>query len=403
MATPNNTLKTPVPTISGIPASAAPVEIETDIHPDLVNQPAPALEPDPVVPAESVAQTAPEPTPSATSEPDATLASKKDVSINDFLDLENLMPGMPRASEVKKPEVTTPTAPATLVATPPAERDYTPFEAIFGKDKIDNFKKMGNDAFNALSPKLQEFLKVQETIKAKEEELAKLREGRVPDSYYENPKAFVLTQEFEEAVTEANTANAIVQHWQNQLAKVRSGEEEYHGLAYNDKGEIVLTAPIKITPQEEARIMASLSHVQSQASNAQARVRSIESGFVNKHREAVANLQAWEQKAFGAFDKPEVKPIVEDTVKSLLHPVFHNNPLARSLAKLFLVNNALVQKLKAVPTNGAMLPKQVNGKPINPQDIRAAGPVQSAGPAHAASSVVTKKAPTIEDFEKEML
>lgn len=397
MATPNkdNPSAPVVSPLGGIPApgqeTAQPL---SDVHPDIT--PAQELDVQTNAPNETVQTETPsaEPKTTETQAPDASKSD--DIDFTKYLELEGSQPVI--NPTVKTPEVKS-TTPVTTQPTPEA-RDYTPYETIFGKDKIDNFKKMGNEAFNTLTPIIKEHAQTKEALKAKEEEIARLKEGRVPDNYYENEKAFVLTPDYQEAESVANQAEAIAAHWERQLAKVRGGDDTYQSLAYNDKGEIVTTEPIKIDPKAEAIIMRAMVTTQNQATQAKAALAGIQQTFLSKHKEAIGRLRDFESKAFAAFDKPEYKPIVEDTIRKILPAPFHNNPLATAFAKLFLVNTSLVGRIKtAGQAQQKTTQTATNGKTTSP-DSRAAGPQPNLG-VQGAGTVKTSSAGdvTFEDFE----
>lgn len=409
--------------MGGIPAPEAVRQSQTNVHPALASNP-PVVEQQ-VTPLEDEAVAQPNPTLEQTVTPTneqqaegetkpLVKAEEKpvegvDVNFDDFLDAENEMPGVKAikkpAAEVKvevKPEVV---AAASVVA-PVLDanaRDYTPFKTIFGEESVAEFKKMGNDAFNKLKPIVAKVIETEKLTKDQADEIKRLREGRVPDSYYEHEGAFTLSPEFAEASSLAFTAEQITGHWENQLNKIRAGEDSYQELTYNAQGQIALTGPIKITPQAEAKILRALSQTQNQAITLRAQLQNIQQTHVVRSQEAKTNLSNWEKQAFATFEKPEYAPMITDTIKAHLHPAFHANPLAKSWAKMFLAASALVKKVQSAPavvtqqqatvtSNG-----QVATNRVAAADVRAAGPVASA---HAGASVKKNRDDvTFDDFK----
>lgn len=224
--------------------------------------------------------------------------------------------------------------------TPPSDsRDYSGLE----DDVVPLFKKMGNNAFNKLKPVYQEHKALKQSVAEKEAEIAKLREGRIPDSYYEHPRGYTLTPEFEEAATLNSKANQIVNHWQEQLERVRQGEETYQELHINpENGQFYLSAPIKADKSSEQVVSRYLDMSRAQAQRVLGRIQALGIQHETTYKQAIQQVQDFEKQSFAIFEKPELAkslgPIVKDTIKNVLPPAFHNNPLASIVAKsLFVV------------------------------------------------------------------
>ena len=313
---------------------------------------------------------------------------------NEFLD--------PRlVDKVKEPEkpvtpVVTPPAPAP---TEPAKRDYSDLPP----EVQPLFKSMSNDAFNKLKPIYLNAQKLEQAKVEAERRIAELSANRLPENYYENDRAFVLTPEFTQAAQAAQRASAIKQHWNDQLVRIRTGED-IQNLTVNEKGEMQVSGPIKVTPQIEAQVLSLLSQAQTAEAQHSAVLEQLAAQHKTKHTEAKSWLAQYEKESFSHFDDPKneiARKMAEDTVRQF-HSAYRSNPLALPLAKAMVSLTGLANMVRALQQQAAA-PKAaattVNGKPVSQADVRAAGPTATGMASGGKSSDSTI---TLEDFERVM-
>jgi len=285
------------------------------------------------------------------------------------------------------------------------KRDYTGFDEA----EIPLLKKMGNETFNRYKPIILEAKKLKSEIATRDAELKNLREGKVilPENYNEHPNSFVLTPEFEVAAQDAQKANAILQHWETQLERFRSGEKTIQNIHIEPKtGELYLSKEVEITPKTEAELLRLLSMAQNQALQQQNRVSAIQTSHTSRYQNAVSWVKDFESKSFPIFDKEEAgyKPLVEDTIKSF-PTTFHKNPLAPLLAKALITTMQLGKLLKTAATNGGVVATKTEvtatGK-VKPsaEDVKKLGPTISTT---ATTQSKDDESVDIDDFEKARL
>jgi len=209
----------------------------------------------------------------------------------------------------------------------------------------------------------------------------------------------MLTPEFIDAATGVQRAQTIQQHWHDQLVRIREGED-IQNLTANEKGELQLSGPIKVTPQIEAQVMSLINQSQSEVLRHNTVLQSISSQHKTKHTEAKGWLDNFEKQSFAIFEKPEnesMRKIVQDTMATF-HGAYKNNPLAPVLAKAMVTIMGIGGLLKKQQAAAPVVPAaHANGKVVDPKDVRAAGPTASgmAGGGKPAEGDVT-----MEDFER---
>jgi hypothetical protein len=143
-----------------------------------------------------------------------------------------------------------------------------------------------------------------EREKAEKAELLKtvntLKEGRtpVPESYYENPNAYVLLPEYHQVTQQVGIANAVVEHWTNALAKVKAGEE-YQDLGVDANGNIIrLNDAIPASPRAEAEITGYLNHAINQSQRVQQQQQQLQQGFHAKVQQVFNNIAEVQEKFY---------------------------------------------------------------------------------------------------------
>jgi len=236
----------------------------------------------------------------------------------------------------QQPSATTPAA----VHTP---RDLTVLPAEYQELG----KKMSNEAFT-------EFTKLVKERQTLSEELATAKKGALPDSYYENEHAYVLTPEFATASDAVSQAEQVLQHWSAQADALANGEDSYTSLVAGPNGALVQTAPIKADRATATQISRAVTWAQQQYMQAQAQLQSV--GQV--HRTRAAETKQWinnfENSAFKVFnEKPELKAVVADTKNKMLHQSLRSNPMADMFAKAVILLDYQAKAITQLQASGA--------------------------------------------------
>lgn len=309
------------------------------------------------------------------------------VSLDDFLEAkgdiaEKAVVEKPVEKPVVKPDETT----SVVVPKPVIPRQLDDI------DEADRplFKQMSNDAFNRLKPVYLENKRLAKEL----EEAKKKTEGNLPDSYYEHPSAVVLLPEFQTLSSNVKTAQAIEEHWVDQLRNIRKGES-WRDLDWDDTAKkYVLSEPKPADADSEVTVMRHFQFASAQLGKFNTQLETLQKDFTAKHSNVKANIKEIEEGFFPSLGKADhpLAPIIEDTFNKL--PAFvKSNPLGKMLAKSIVVNmqyHALLQKA-AVPGKDGKNDAAVS------EDKRKAGP---SGQDMAVQHTSKSKAVSIDDFNR---
>lgn len=259
-------------------------------------------------------------------------------------------------------------------------RDYTGFD----EKETEVLKKMSNESFNYIRPALLERKNLAATLAAKDKEIADLKVGKtiLPDNYFEHPKAYVLTPEYNAAASNLNIANFALTHWQQQLVNIRQGQP-WKDIELKD-GRPVYGVEQKADAQAEAKVLHYINYASNQLSRVQNDVQQIEQSWDARHKQASGVFKEAEKQHFSDFENADhpYMPVVKNILNSI--PVeFKSNPMTTLLAKsgartiqamnyakqVELENIKLKEKVEALEKNGA---KDLRKTPTE-GDINAAG------------------------------
>lgn len=314
---------------------------------------------------------------------DETKAKEQPViDLSDFLAVKNdgvkpveQKPEEPKpvVTEQKKEVQTAPAQPKTDA------RDFT------GIDEADQplFTKMSNESFAKLKPIYITHKEQTVKLQQKDAEIAELKKGKttIPDSYYEHPQGFVLTPEFGEVASKVNQSQQVLQHWENELTKVRGGAAKFNMLLRDQQGNFV-TQEVPADEKAEVTLLNMLDFARNQYNEFNSELKSIARTYSEKSRDASTWVSNFEKQTFPMFDDPKftaaLTPLVDQVIKNLPAP-YRNSPTARVLAKSLVLNNQLIlnqQQLLAKQPAAQQQQAQPGQRPknINPADVAKAGP-----------------------------
>lgn len=274
------------------------------------------------------------------------------------------------------------------------KRDYSGID----ESAVPLFKKMANKSFEALKPVYIEHKKQKELLAEKEKQIETLKKGALPDNYLEHERAYTLTPEFENAANTTIKAQMIVNHWAEQLAKIKQGDETYQELHMNPQtGELYTSKPIKATKESEADVEKYLSATKEQHLKTQLSLKTLADSHSAKYQSNIQQLREFESKAFHHLEGDNAKvvePILKDIIEKVFPPAFHNNPLVKGYAKAMYVINQLGEKLKNMPA-------PTNGAPATVTDKTKAGPT-AADMAGSGTRTANGDMPTYDEIQAEI-
>jgi hypothetical protein len=212
------------------------------------------------------------------------------------------------------------------------------------------FKKMGNDSFDKLKPiYIAQKTAIQEKQQL-QQQIDEFQKVGVPKSYYQHPQAYTLSPKYNDLASRTRSAQAIQQHWAEQMARIRRGEE-FVDLVEDGKGGIVRAQPRPATAEDEANVIGYLTGAQTQYINAQTQLRQFEDGWTQSHQRDVQFLKSVEDQYFPGYndDKHPTKAVQKSILESLPESQ-RDNVLAPLLSKTGATNVLLQNKVKELTT-----------------------------------------------------
>jgi len=199
-------------------------------------------------------------------------------------------------------------------------RDYSKFEP----EDREWLKKLPNRAFKKMSDRLEELYSNQ----------------RSDDSsgVYDNPNAYLLSPEYQESATVAQQYGMVAQHWQEQLARIKSGEA-WQTLAKDPQtGQIVIGQVQEASPQAEAQVISALSEAQQLAHQYGQEAVKVQRDYATKYKRSINAIDNVLTKYVESIPK-SLRPI-DNEIKEFLSYVpkeFSSHPMAKVSATLYSI------------------------------------------------------------------
>lgn len=262
------------------------------------------------------------------------------------------------------------------------KKDYTDIDPA----DIPIFSKMGQKSFEKLKPIYLEHKRQQAELAEKNAAIEKLSKNALPDSYYQHPRGYTLSRDFEQAAEIYGKAQTIVNHWNNQLAKVEEGAETYQEIHIDQQGNFYLSKPVVADKNTVSDLKELVKGSEEQLRGRAVALRTLATSHSNIVKQSIDAIRDFEEKSFSHFggdNKAKADPIVKDTISKILPPAFHNDPLATPFAKAVLTIQQLgelVKTLKAEKDKGGTTTTTVS------TDQQKAGPTKASMSAAPAPS-----------------
>lgn len=230
----------------------------------------------------------------------------------------------------------------------PEPRDYSGID----ESLVPVFKKMGNEFFNNLAPIAKENKRIKAEYDAKVAEADKYKKNAMPDSYFSHPRGYTLTPDFEIAANTAIKAEQIVNHWNEQLNKVKAGDDTYSSLIINQQtGELETIDNVRADKDTENKLHNIISGSERQLAVVRNNLTTLATSHNTKYNEALKEVADFEKSSFSYMEgenKDKLEPIIRDTITKIIPPVFQDSPLARPYVKAIFTIQQLGAKLKAL-------------------------------------------------------
>lgn len=262
----------------------------------------------------------------------------------------------------------------------PPQRDYTQFD-----DEGKKVLKRAPNAVFAYTEKLNKSLKeIQEKFTQKEQELNKVKEGRIPDSYLDHPEAYTLTPEFRTAAQNHQLDQFEEQHWASQLERIHQGAGWKNLEGYDQQGNPVYKdiPPLKdadgdVIINNKAIVHATqmLQAATQMRHTSATQLQQLVGSYRQLQQQVTSKYTEFEHQSFPGLKelKPELKNDLDRVVKSY-PPEIQRNPLAQYIAKGTLLVGAFQQRIKALEAELAKVkPGGVATKQPTQGDFTASG------------------------------
>ena len=189
----------------------------------------------------------------------------------------------------------------------------------------------------------------------------KLKTAQSPNVqwWYDNPNAYLLTEEYTKAAQEAETVQFEATHYQRQLQAVKEGQPWREIRGYDKDGSPVYTVHQarddgRIDTQAEAYLTSALATLGSMQQQAQYKLNTVQQQFAQKAQQSGAILQEIEDKVFATM-KDMSKLSEEDRkyynmIFQLYPDYMQKHPAVRHTAKAYVAYNMLMRKYSEAAT-----------------------------------------------------
>jgi len=167
-------------------------------------------------------------------------------------------------------------------------RDYTGFT----DDEVKRLKSMSNEAFDYMAPILKQ-----------RKELEALKDT----SYLQHPQAYTLHPEYQKVQAEAQYARTEAQAWQEQLVKIKQGEEWSPLVGVDPKtGKFIYGDKRQPTVQDEEMVRLSMTKCMQHGQNAEDQIRQLPNQFQSIVQRDLTGINQERAKRFDWVANPEL-------------------------------------------------------------------------------------------------
>ena len=288
----------------------------------------------------------------------------------------------------------------TEVEIKPKERDLEGF----GEQEKIWLKRMPYEAYEYFSKTLRESRKLDEDYKTKskiyEDKIKVLETGKqvLPESYYENENAFVLSPEFNNLQTYVQTAKAVESHWSEQLALFEKGENWTTLVKDPKTGEIVLGEEREYNADDKVYLLKQLHGSSNQLAEWQNEANRFIGSFKERHQNYIKSVNENREKMLPVFkDKESVEYKTYEAIKPTVEKwgINKNNPAFDFLAQAVALNLVFRDALTSILTEKQ---KAIDSK----EEQRLAGPTMNnlSGGSSSANGSNRNKEVSMADFDK---
>lgn len=133
-------------------------------------------------------------------------------------------------------------------------------------------------------------------------ELSKLKDAE----YLQNPNAYLLSPEYQKLQEDAFYANKEAMHWQEQIARIKAGQEWQPIVSWDAKGNPVLGEMQKPSGIDEERVRLAMNKCFTAASQVEQEARNLQQSFNARIQQDTVAIQQLQKKNFGWVNDPKL-------------------------------------------------------------------------------------------------
>lgn len=300
-----------------------------------------------------------------------------DPIIGDTPDVNSLAELGIDTAEVPGAEVATPTPdPAQADPAPQPDEDIVgaaikrgrPGRDFTGLDEAEKklFNDMPRPAYEKLYPL---YLKVKgheadiDQLSTLKEKLAKLEQAQStrPAAFYDHEEAYLLQQDFRDALLQSNRLRDVYNHWEEQLAAAEDGKP-IRDLSVDQNGNLQLSPPIESSPRAKAQIHSLLMQANQELASHNQKLEQIKAAHSQQFKSYKTGLESVYEKFFGKY-KDQLAPLAAKELE--VFPEFaRSRPEINLLGHAMALIRGMVQADKAAQAQNAVGRANANGQKI---------------------------------------
>ena len=254
------------------------------------------------------------------------------------------------------------------------------------------FKSMSREAYEKLYPLYKKFKgreKDLDEVTTLREKLTALEKAQTkPASFYDREDAYLLQQDFRDALLQSRQLDTLLNHWQDQLAAAEEGKPVYD-ISQDANGNLQLSAPIEVTPRVKAQILATLTQVSQAKQTHQAKIESLKTSAREQFTNYRSGLNNVYEKVFAKY-KDVLDPLAAKELEQF--PEFTRDRIETKLmANALALIKHIVAADKATKQQAGVNAANANGGKVAGPTVRSLTTGPKPTPAPEANEAEYKK------------
>ncbi len=250
--------------------------------------------------------------------------------------------------------------------TQPPSRSFDGLEP----EEAELFKRMSNAAYNRLYPIYKEYKELKPKYSQLEQELNTAKSSH----FYEQENAYQLTPDYANLSQAVKRIGNETRFWEEQLIKVRTGQE-WTPLLETPEGKIIVGTAQAASPEAEAIILSALTKAHTLSGQLQNQLSSFPQNFRQKHGEYLNSLKGIEGKIFGGVDATKLNELA--AAKLQMFPTHvQGRPEVNMLAKALVIIDgllAMARQQKSTSASAAVKAKTASAAGPTSESISTGG------------------------------